>query len=64
MSDENDKERHVFTEEELGNMLYFWDEAAEPVHEYHYMKPEWLHGGDQEGVTNSSNDEEPVTRVL
>jgi thiol-disulfide isomerase/thioredoxin len=37
----NTRYHHDFSEEELDMMLFQWDEAAEPVREYHYMKPEW-----------------------
>ena len=32
---------HSFTDEELDMMLYEWDNMADPVTEYHYMKKEW-----------------------
>jgi hypothetical protein len=32
---------HEFTKEELEQLMYQWDERADPVHEYHYMKLEW-----------------------
>ena len=31
-------------------MLYEWDDATEPVHEYHYMKAEWLEPPHKESI--------------
>jgi len=32
---------HDFNKDELAQMLYQWDDKADPVKEYHYMKAEW-----------------------
>jgi hypothetical protein len=40
-TEETTRYHHVFTKEELEQLMYHWDENADPVKEYHYMKLEW-----------------------
>jgi thiol-disulfide isomerase/thioredoxin len=51
-NEESQQYHHQFTEQELNQMLYYWDEEAAPVVEYHYLKRSWMH----ETTVNSSID--------
>lgn len=49
---------HQFTEHELNQMLYYWDEEADPVVEYHYLKRAWMQQSNETSNTTNADDGE------